>query len=93
VRRRAEEALCLEGPDSKEGDVTVDKEESDLPKGLAQPARRALAAAGCHNLDDVARRSEAELMRLHGFGKNALERLRQALAATGRTFADSGDNG
>jgi DNA-directed RNA polymerase alpha subunit len=64
---------------------------NDLPTGLSQPALRALAAAGCHNLNDIAQRSEAELMRLHGFGRNALEKLRQALAATGRTFANPAD--
>jgi len=54
---------------------------------LAQPAQRALAAAGIQSLADVAARTEAELRQLHGLGPNALRRLQEALAAEGRTFA------
>jgi DNA-directed RNA polymerase alpha subunit len=57
----------------------------DLPK-LAAPARRALAAAGIHRLEQLARMSEAELRGLHGIGPNALETLRRALAARGLSF-------
>jgi hypothetical protein len=53
---------------------------------LAQPAVRALQAAGCSQLDDVARLSEAELRQLHGIGPRAIATLCTALAERGLTF-------
>jgi DNA repair protein RadC len=61
----------------------------DLPADLAGPARRALAAAGYTRLEQLTQISEAELRRLHGMGPKALDQLRRALAAGGRTFADA----
>lgn len=62
-------------------------QESDLPVGLAQPARRALATAGVRNLEQLAQFSEAEIKQLHGIGPNALSQLRSALAEKGLSFA------
>ena len=62
--------------------------ESDLPTGLAAPARRALAGAGYRTLEQLAGVREAEVERLHGIGPNALEQLRRALAARGLAFGD-----
>ena len=56
--------------------------QSDLPK-LASPARRALAGAGITNLAQLAGMSEADLLRLHGIGPNAIQALRQALQEQG----------
>ena len=61
---------------------------SDLPPGLASPARRALAGAGYQRLDQVAAVTAAEIRHLHGIGPNALKQLRSALAARGLSFAD-----
>jgi hypothetical protein len=61
---------------------------SDLPDGLAAPARRALAGAGYSRLEQLAKVSEAEVKQLHGIGPNALDLLRHALAAKGLSFAD-----
>ncbi|MEV3870035.1 MmcQ/YjbR family DNA-binding protein [Streptomyces sp. NPDC049906] len=60
----------------------------DLPKAIGAPATRALAAAGVTTLDRVAARGRAELSALHGVGPKALRVLAEALAASGRTFAD-----
>ena len=60
---------------------------SDLPGKLAQPARRALAAAGVQRLEQLTRFSEAEVMQWHGIGPNALKQLRSALEARGLSFA------
>ena len=49
------------------------RHESNLPRELAAPARRALLGAGCTRLEDVAKMSEAEVMALHGIGPNALK--------------------
>lgn len=59
----------------------------DLPKKLSAPARRALVAAGCVRLAQVAAYSEAELLALHGMGPNAIAKLREALHAAGLSFA------
>jgi hypothetical protein len=63
-----------------------DQQASDLPK-LAAPAQRALATAGIQRLEQLTQFSKAEIKQLHGVGPNALEQLRQALAAKGLTFA------
>ena len=64
-----------------------DQRESDLPIELAQPARRALAAAGIQRLKQLTKLSEAEVKQLHGIGPNALTQLRRALCAKGLAFA------
>ena len=71
-----------------------DQRESDLPIELAQPARRALAAAGYLRLEQLTEISEAEVLKLHGMGPKALDQIRRALAAKGLSFADGkGKNG
>jgi DNA-directed RNA polymerase alpha subunit len=62
-------------------------EGTDLPK-LAVPARRALAGAGYTRLEDLTQVTEAEVMKLHGMGPNAMEALRNALAERGLSFHD-----
>jgi predicted flap endonuclease-1-like 5' DNA nuclease len=59
--------------------------EVDLPK-IGAPATRALVAIGITRLDDIANRSEAELLALHGFGPRALQILRDALSARGQSM-------
>jgi hypothetical protein len=61
--------------------------ESDIPAGLPKPAQRALAAAGCLRLQDIAKFNEAEIKKLHGMGPKALNLLRHALGANGLSFA------
>jgi hypothetical protein len=60
--------------------------ESDLPGGLAAPARRALIGAGVWSLEQVAAFSAAELSKLHGIGPNAVRQLQQALENRGLGF-------
>ncbi len=55
--------------------VQPDREESNLPKELAAPARRALAGAGYTRLEQLTKVSEAEIKKLHGIGPNALHVL------------------
>ncbi len=59
-----------------------------LPSAIGRPATRALLLAGITTLEQVASHKEAELLALHGMGPRALEILRDALEATGRTLAD-----
>ncbi len=60
---------------------------TDFPRGLAQPALRALASGGYRTLDQLTRVTERELGRLHGMGPDALSKLRHALAARRQSFA------
>ena len=59
----------------------------NFPNGLSNPARRALAAAGCENLAQLAQFREREVRQWHGIGPHALGLLRAALQAKGLTFA------
>ncbi len=66
-------------------------EEARKPKDnflslLSAPARRALENAGIKTLSQLARHSEADVMKLHGMGPASLPRLRQALKDAGLTF-------
>ena len=64
-------------------------EKSDLPK-LASPARRALDGEGITQLLQLTRLSEADLLRLHGIGPNAIQTLRAALHEKGLSFRSEG---
>lgn len=66
----------------------IDERVSDLPAGLSKPAQRALAGAGYVRLEQFTTLHEVDLLRLHGMGPKALDLIRRALLATGRSFAD-----
>jgi DNA-directed RNA polymerase alpha subunit len=58
----------------------------DLPSGLSNPARHALAAAGITRLEQIAQVSEVELFKLHGMGPKGVQTIRQALREKGLAF-------
>ena len=60
-----------------------------LPAGLSQPALRALASAGHDHLEQLSRVTEASLLDLHGFGPNAMQKLRDAMNEAGLFFVAS----
>ena len=60
----------------------------NLPPKLGAPAERALAAAGYLRLEQFTQVSEAEVLKLHGVGPNALGKIRSALAARGLSFIE-----
>jgi hypothetical protein len=62
-------------------------DETNLPK-LAAPARQALHGAGYTHLEDFTKVTEAEVMKLHGMGANAMQVLRNALRERGLSFRD-----
>jgi DNA-directed RNA polymerase alpha subunit len=53
---------------------------------LASPARRALASAGIHSLEQLAGCSEKEILALHGIGKNALVVILESLGRYGMSL-------
>jgi len=58
-----------------------------FPKGVSNPAKRALASVGVTELDQLTRFTEAELAKLHGMGPKALGILKAALAERGKALA------
>lgn len=63
---------------------------ADFPK-LAAPARRALASADITQLEQLTKLTEAELLQLHGMGRNAVATLREALFVRGLSFRKGKD--
>jgi predicted RecB family nuclease len=53
---------------------------------LAAPARRALEGEGITTLKALAKRSEHEVLALHGMGPGSVPKLRSALKAAGLSF-------
>lgn len=53
---------------------------------LSAPARRALEYAGIHTLAQLATKTEAEILTLHGMGPASIPKLRKALAAEKLSF-------
>ncbi len=58
-----------------------------LPPTLPKPALRGLAGAGYERLEQLPEVTERELLRLHGVGPSAIDRLRQVLEENGMRFA------
>lgn len=80
-RHRAPAALRTEHDRAAAGEVST-----DLP-AIGRPATRALTAAGITSLDQVAGRSEADLLALHGVGPRAVRILAEALTEQGKSLA------
>jgi hypothetical protein len=68
-------------------DGKIDPIDYGFPKGLSQPALRALIDAGYISLEQFTTVTPADLLKLHGFGPKGVRVLREALAARGLAFA------
>lgn len=55
-------------------------------KGMGEPARRALTAAGFTHLEQLTEASEKEVAKLHGMGPKAMRVLKEELAKRGLSF-------
>lgn len=53
---------------------------------LAAPARRALQNAGIDTLKKLSRKTEKEVLDLHGIGKTTIPTLQEALSKEGLSF-------
>jgi DNA-directed RNA polymerase alpha subunit len=60
-----------------------------LLKRLAKPAQRAIQGAGITTLEELASRTEKEIVALHGIGKNALQTIKTTLKENGLSLSDS----
>jgi hypothetical protein len=61
--------------------------EAVWPKGLSQPAIRALTGAGYTHVEQLANVSEKTIAGLHGMGPKGVRILRETLAEKGLSFA------
>jgi len=68
--------------------MSTDQQNDDLPTNLSAPARRALAGAGYSRLEQIARTTATDLLKLHGLGPKAIRQLREALAERGQTLPE-----
>lgn len=57
-----------------------------LPKGLAAPARRALAHEGIETLEQLAEFGESKISTLHGMGPVAIAQLQDAMEESGISY-------
>ncbi|BCW44581.1 hypothetical protein [Arthrobacter sp. StoSoilB5] len=57
-----------------------------LPKGLAAPAKRALAHEGIETLEQLAEFGELQASKLHGMGPVAIAQLEEAMEESGISF-------
>lgn len=81
-KHRAPKRLAAAYADAVQGDPS----RGDLPAAIGRPAMRALHGAGMTGLDQVADRSETELLALHGVGPRAVGVLIEALEREGRSL-------
>jgi hypothetical protein len=63
-------------------------EVGDLPKTIGRPATQALVSAGILTLAQVAERSAAELLEMHGIGPKAVRLLSEALSSKDLSLRD-----
>ncbi len=61
-------------------------EESEFPASIGNVARRELAVNGITQFEQLADRSERELLDIHGVGPKAIRILREALQGRGLDF-------
>lgn len=64
-----------------------DNTQTLLPVKLAKPAQRALQGAGITTLKQLSGKSEEEISKLHGIGKNAIQEIKKTLIENGLSFA------
>jgi predicted RecB family nuclease len=61
---------------------------AEFMQGLSAPARRALEGVGLTTLAKLAKRTEREVLGLHGMGPASMPKLRAALRKAGKKFAE-----
>jgi len=64
----------------------LNKQKGSFLSLLFGPARRALENNKIHNLEELSKFSEAEILKFHGMGKASLPKLRKVLFDAGLSF-------
>ena len=78
-------AKCLTSICAVSHTVTGDFLQGIIP----MPARRALGKEKIDSLEKLSQYSEKEILQMHGFGKNAMEKLKIYMMENGRYFKNS----
>jgi predicted flap endonuclease-1-like 5' DNA nuclease len=60
---------------------------SNLPHGIGNPARNALAVIGITQLEQLTGMSEKEVLKLHGVGPKAVRILKEEMSKRNLAFA------
>ena len=81
--KRAKSSLCPITANRNAANVQTTAIKDNFPKGVAQPALRALVGAGYKTLDDLTKVKEADLAKLHGMGPKAIGLIKAALKKRG----------
>ena len=68
-------------------------QKTELPVSIGKPAMRALNNAGIDHLEQLTDYTESEIIRLHGMGPRAVDRLRASLARQGMAFRYTSGSG
>ena len=68
---------------------TTKQPETDFPRTIGNPARRALELAGFTKLKQLTKVMQAELSKLHGVGPKSLRIIKQTLESKGMSFASA----
>ncbi len=63
-----------------------------LPEGIGKPATKALEEAGITTLEQVATKTEAELLELKGIGPKAVESLKEELAGANLSLKEADES-
>jgi large subunit ribosomal protein L21 len=94
ARKKAEDAGEMPKADEvpKEAPQASETPEGGLPESIGKPATRALEEAGLTTLEQVANKTEAELLELKGVGPKAVEAVKEALADAGLSLQQNDDN-
>ena len=64
------------------------KPASGFLSNLSAPARRALENAGITKIEQLAKKTEKEILQLHGMGPDSIPKLQAALGEKGLKFKD-----
>jgi len=85
VFRVAEDNAVADLKKQKQQTIITDK---NFAAGLSAPAQRALVYAGIKTIRQLAKWSEADLLKLHGLGPSAMPKIKSLLAERGLALKD-----
>lgn len=85
-RARSNCPLVAEPAQRAKANATTAPLKAEFPRGVSEPALRALAARGLLTLEHLGTVTERELLAMHGMGPKAVRILRDAMQLRGLTF-------
>jgi large subunit ribosomal protein L21 len=92
TRKPAAKKKAEDAGEAEQADAAPKAQKGALPDDLGKPATKALEDAGLNTLEQVAGKTEAELLDLKGLGPKAVEKLNEALADAGLSLKQSDES-